>query len=573
MTKSDLDNLELKKYLTIKDIENFSELLDIGKLLKINNPRQIIFHKKNSLDQIPNCLCGTPLKWNNDKRSYRLFCSNKCSATHSIQKRKQTSLEKYGVDHFSKTEEFQNKIKQTSLERYGVEHYSKTEKFQKSVKETNLKKYGVEYPAMDANIVEKTKNIFLEKYGVDNPSKSKKITEKISNTNLEKYGYSCVFESPNIKEKIKKTNIEKYGCDNPRKNQKISDKISITKRQNLYSQETLEKLYDVEWIKSENQNGKSIAEIAKQIGISSDALCKYLSKNSVEIKLHHSSSQERTIIEFLEKFNIEYIKNDRKTIFPRELDIVIPKFSLAIEINGGFWHHEDAGKDKNYHFQKYLLCREKNIELWNIFDWEINNNLELILAKIQHKIKLAKRIYARNLSVQLVNDLQKKKFVTENHLQGDCPSKINLGLFDKFGKLFSLMTFGRSRFNKQYTWELLRYCSLKDYAVVGGAGKLINFFKKNYLSLNESLVSYCNLRYSNGDLYQKIGFQEIGISPPNYFYVTRNGQYAGSRNQWQKHMLSSKLPIYDTNKTEKENMNDNGYHRIWDCGNKIFRLD
>lgn len=35
---------------------------------------------------------------------------------------KQTSLEKYGVENYSQTQEFKEKFKQTCLERYGVSH-------------------------------------------------------------------------------------------------------------------------------------------------------------------------------------------------------------------------------------------------------------------------------------------------------------------------------------------------------------------------------------------------------------------------------------------------------------------
>ena len=43
-----------------------------------------------------------------------------------------------------------------------------------------------------------------------------------------------------------------------------------------------------------------------------------------------------------------------------------------------------------------------------------------------------------------------------------------------------------------------------------------------------------------------------------------------SRLQFQKHMLESKLEIFDSNLTEWENMQLNGYDRIWDCGNYVY---
>ena len=36
--------------------------------------------------------------------------------------------------------------------------------------------------------------------------------------------------------------------------------------------------------------------------------------------------------------------------------------------------------------------------------------------------------------------------------------------------------------------------------------------------------------------------------------------------------LKNKLSSFDNNKTESENMFNNGYRRIWDCGNLVFGL-
>jgi hypothetical protein len=38
----------------------------------------------------------------------------------------------------------------------------------------------------------------------------------------------------------------------------------------------------------------------------------------------------------------------------------------------------------------------------------------------------------------------------------------------------------------------------------------------------------------------------------------------------QKHKLPKMLEKFDINKTEYENMKENGYDRIWDCGNIKF---
>lgn len=57
-------------------------------------------------------------------------------------------------------------------------------------------------------------------------------------------------------------------------------------------------------------------------------------------------------------------------ISPYELDIYIPDLSIAIEVNGNYWHSVEEGCSKDYHLMKSLLCREKDIRLIHIYEFE-----------------------------------------------------------------------------------------------------------------------------------------------------------------------------------------------------------
>jgi hypothetical protein len=131
------------------------------------------------------------------------------------------------------------------------------------------------------------------------------------------------------------------------------------------------------------------------------------------------------------------------------------------------------------------------------------------------------------------------------------------------------MNFGKPRFNKKYDWELLRYCTKKYTTVVGGASRLFDFFKRNYAG---SIISYCDLRYSTGQLYQLLKMKLLHQSAPNYFY-TKDCIVLESRNKYQKHKLVKLLSNFDPNLTEAQNMFNNGYRRIWDCGNLVYVFD
>ena len=84
-----------------------------------------------------------------------------------------------------------------------------------------------------------------------------------------------------------------------------------------------------------------------------------------------------------------------------------------------------------------------------------------------------------------------------------------------------------------------------------------------------SIITYADRRYSDVSFYEKIGFEKLRESSPNYFYW-KGSSGLKSINMFQKHKLKDKLEIFDGNKTEWENMQINGYDRIWDCGNFVF---
>ena len=181
-------------------------------------------------------VCGEETSFDRIPTGYKEFCSTKCVAIGTIdrkeeacekkygkgitnpslakevqEKRKETFLEKYGVDNPFRSEEVKEKIKDYWSTNYGVEYATQAEHVKNKVEQTCLKKYGVKHPSESKEIRDKQKKTCLEKYGVDNPAKSKKVKAKIAKTNLDKYGVPCVFQYEGVKEKSAKTQLEKYG--------------------------------------------------------------------------------------------------------------------------------------------------------------------------------------------------------------------------------------------------------------------------------------------------------------------------------------------------------------------------
>jgi len=93
-------------------------------------------------------------------------------------------------------------------------------------------------------------------------------------------------------------------------------------------------------------------------------------------------------------------------------------------------------------------------------------------------------------------------------------------------------------------------------------------FKTENLLNDEIVVSYSDIRLFTGSIYNKMKFNFLHKSSPNYFYRKSHNLY--SRLHFQKHKLKSKLKTFNVKLTEWQNMKMNGYDRIWDCGNRTF---
>ncbi len=289
------------------------------------------------------------------------------------------------------------------------------------------------------------------------------------------------------------------------------------------------------------------------------------------------STIEVDIKNWLKDEGIEVIGNYRKyqklegnTHFYREIDIFLPGYNLGIELDGIYWHSEiSGGKDRYYHKEKDEFFKSFNIDVLHFWDIEWIEKEDLVKSVILNKIgKTERRIYARKCKIQEIDKETAKDFLNQNHLQEYRPSSFHLGLYLE-EELVQVVSIGKSRYNKEYPWEIIRLCSKINITVVGGFSKLLKY-AQNRIN-NEPLVTYVDLRYGKGDFYLKNSFKFLNHSNPNYYY-TKDYIILESRLKYQKHKLTSLLENFDPDISEWENMQLNGYDRVWDCGTISFGL-
>jgi hypothetical protein len=516
--------------------------------------------------------CTNPARKNKTEKRYLKYCSLECqyiggSAAGSEQ-RKQTCIERFGFTSNLKSPESKQKRVETCQERYGSSHFMKTNSGKSKVRNTkqliyndpsfnNREKYQQTMERKTSEQLEEIQNkrttTNIEKYGVKSPIQNFDILQQMKSTNIERYGFENVSQNIDVKKRISNTMLSKYGCHF---------------QQQHISENTLNLLQDKEWL-LENAS-KSYAELAETLDVTYHTVARAFEINNIEHvpEPYFRSVGEQQLLDWAQSQNFETVANTRNILPRQELDIYIPSKQIAIEYNGLYWHSELSGKSKDYHQKKFEQCQQQNIKLIQITDWHWLNKNELVKSRLLSKLGIIEnKIGARSCVIQNVDNKTASLFLDETHIQGSCMSKVKLGLYFE-NNLVALMTFGSARFKQKPMWELIRYSTLKNFSVVGGASKLFSYFIKNYNP--ESITSFCDLSWNSGNLYQQLGFTWQRNTNSNYWYTCQYKTFE-NRIKYQKHKLSSLLIKFDPTLSEWENMKLNGYDRYWDCGNSVWQ--
>lgn len=429
----------------------------------------------------------------------------------------------------------------------------KSELRKQKIKNTNIKKYNSEYHQTSEQGKLQRIQTNIARYGSLSPAKNKLVRQKIKQTNLKKYGHENIFGSNYGKEKIKQTNIQKYG-----EYSYMTSKLSDYAKQHLT---------DKEWLENQNKHfNKTLYDIAEDLKCSPACVHQYFKKYNIIVLRQKQSNFEKDVCKFLNNLNISYQTNVK--INNIEYDIVIPGHNLCIECNGIYWHGKTKNKTKNYHINKTLNAAKHNYKTIHIFEDQWVWKQEIVKSRLKHLLQISdqrERIFARDCIIVPVQSFDAKEFFIKNHLFGYVNASIIYGL--KYKQQFvAMISFSKGRYDDTSQFEILRFATDLNKIVVGSFSKLFSYFIKQYKP--QTVISYADLCWGEGTVYQKMGFQRKNNTSPNYRYFKINECLKlYSRLQFQKHKLSKILETYDPNLNEYQNMLNNGYDRIWDCGN------
>jgi hypothetical protein len=166
-------------------------------------------------------------------------------------------------------------------------------------------------------------------------------------------------------------------------------------------------------------------------------------------------------------------------------------------------------------------------------------------------------INARDCQVVNVFGKQTEAFLNDNHILG-ATKGTTIGL-EHLGALVGLLVYKIENNHINIT----RYCTDIQYRVRGGFGKLLKQLKKQ----ERTISTFSDNRFSDGNLYEKLGFTKESEVRPDYWYFRGQANVIHKSN-FRKERIRKAYPdvIFGEDDTELQMTQKLGLDRIWDCG-------
>ena len=442
---------------------------------------------------------------NKENKYYCIRCKNILA--------KQTCLERYGVDNVMKAEEIKNKLEETNQKKYGCKSSLQNEKIKEKTKKTLLDKYGVDNIAKLKETQDKINKTNQERYGVNRPLQNETILKKLENKFYEKFSTKTPLLNDVILNKISETNLEKYGYSNPMKSDIIRNKVK------LKTKEKYSKIKDYKFIKSDGVYYHLIHKICgEKFQIKSNKFPYRLTNDSLCVncfpEIKNVSNVEKSLLDYISTITDNITPNDRTVLNGKELDIYLPELNIAIEFNGLYWH-SDKFVDKDYHLNKTIECKKKDIDLIHIFEDDWKHNKDIIKSLLWSKINHAKKIEINEYSIKKTSIKNTKIFLKENHIKGYIKSNYILGLYTN-NTLESVMCFNITKNDISLT----QFCDKKYSKYKNNEYILFTHFINNNKPKSISYIR--DLSFIDNNICETIDFIFSKNIQPKPYHIIKN---------------------------------------------------
>lgn len=263
-----------------------------------------------------------------------------------------------------------------------------------------------------------------------------------------------------------------------------------------------------------------------------------------------TSYAQRDVADFIASLGVTVEQDNRTALGGLHVDVWVPELSAGVEYHGSFWHTQ--ARVGNKHREKWERAQAAGVRLVQMFDFEWLERREAAENRLRALFGKQKPLAARSCELRPLEVKAANEFFKRYHTQGACVRpRASYGLWNG-DDLVAVMSFGVGRFSAD-TWELLRFASVGR--VAGGFARLFAAFQREHDP--DSIVSYCDLRWGDGAVYRANGFNLDGVTPPDYWYVSRDRRVSRYAAQHRP-----------KGQTEKEWAAEHGYEKVLGVGHQ-----
>ena len=162
---------------------------------------------------------------------------------------------------------------------------------------------------------------------------------------------------------------------------------------------------------------------------------------------------------------------------------------------------------------------------------------EMMKSRLLAHLEIFTPIYARNCEIRRIDKLTAAEFLGRTHAYGDAACKYRYGMFltrstghiaregrcdIPAGTLIAVGTFSNARKwikngKEIRSYEWTRFASLPGLRISGGMGKILNAFIEEVQP--DDIMSYADLEWSEGTVYEQLGFRLEGQKDPVMFGI------------------------------------------------------
>ena len=336
------------------------------------------------------CCCKDPVIQAKKRKAclQKYGCENPSQCEAIKRKKEETTLKHFGVKYPTQSAAVKAKVQASCLQHYKCKNPSQSDVVKAKKIATCLQHFGTEYSLQSAIVREKGKQTLLQKYGVQYATQAPSIKKKCRQSVLSHFGVQHPLQSEIIKARVKNTCLTVYGVDNPRKRLEIKQRsFSTLKTKNpscqlLFSVSDWKGTHNVAYYPIKCRHCGQV--YTAKINCFTIAACPVCTANT--------SLKQRQVASFVQSISNKPIVVSQRSILNGcgdkggnlQIDIYVPQLKIGFQFNGNYWHKEGHMKQIGYHKKKTLLCKQRGINLYHIWQYQWDNNKQLVKCAIKN---------------------------------------------------------------------------------------------------------------------------------------------------------------------------------------------